>query len=255
MNDFGNPVALINVALDITDRKRSENELRQSKQMLQLILDNIPQRIFWKDRNSIYLGCNRNFANDAGLSNPDDILGSNDYEMPWKSAEADYYRSIDTEVMNNDKPIYHIVEPQTHSDGKILWLETNKVPLHDEQGNVVGILGTYEDITERKKAEEALKESEERFRSLIDNMIEAALIIDWDGEIIFANNSAARLVGLNNPDQGIGKKVFDFLHPDDTERVLQAIVSVANSSKPYVAEYKIKTIKVKTAGWKVWAPI
>ena len=242
-NDFKNPVALINVALDITDRKRSENELRQSKQMLQLILDNIPQRIFWKDRNSIYLGCNKNFANDAGLSNPDDILGADDYEMPWKTTEADYYKSIDTEVMNGGKPIYHIIEPQTHLDGTIAWLETNKVPLHDEQGKVVGILGSYEDITERKKAEEALKESEERFRSLIDNMIEAALIIDWNGEIIFANNSAARLVGLNNPEQAISKKVFDFLHPDDTKRVLQAILSVNYSSEPYVDEYKIKTIK------------
>lgn len=242
-NDDGNPVALITVALDITDRKKSENELRQSKQMLQLILDNIPQRIFWKDRNSIYMGCNKNFANDAGISNPDDIIGSNDYEMPWKLAEADYYRSVDTEVMNNDKPIYRIIEPQTHSDGIIKWLETNKVPLHDEQGKVVGILGAYEDITERKKAEEALKETEERFRSLIDNMIEAALIVDWGGEIIFANNSAARLFGLTNPEQGIGKKFFDFLQPDDTNKVLEALINVSNSTEPYVAEYKIKTIK------------
>ncbi len=82
--------------------------------MLQLILDNIPQRIFWKDCNSIYLGCNKNFAYDAGLSSPDDIVGTNDYDMPWKSAEADYYRLIDAEVMKNEKPIYHIIEPQTH---------------------------------------------------------------------------------------------------------------------------------------------
>ena len=242
-NDAGNPVALITVALDITDRKKSENELRQSRQMLQLILDNIPQRIFWKDRNSIYLGCNKNFANDAGLLTPDDVLGANDYDMPWKSTEADDYRLVDAAVMKNDIPMYHLIEPQTHLDGTISWLETNKVPLHDEQGNVVGILGTYEDITERKKAEEALKESEERFRSLIDNMIEAALIIDWKGEIIFANNSAARLVGLNSPEQGVGKRVFDFLHPDDTKRVSKAIVSAYDSSEPFLDEYKIKTIK------------
>ncbi|MDH3268804.1 MAG: PAS domain S-box protein, partial [Ignavibacteria bacterium] len=242
-NDGGNPIALITVASDITDRKKSENELRQSRQMLQLILDNIPQRIFWKDCNSIYLGCNKNFAYDAGHMSPNDIVGTNDYDMPWKSAEADYYRLIDSEVMKNKKPIYHIIEPQTHLDGKIAWLETNKIPLHDVQGEVVGILGSYEDITERKNAEEALKESEERFRSLIDNMIEAALIIDWNGEIIFANNSAARLAGLNNPEQAIRKKVFDFLHSDDKKRVLKAIVSANNSPEPFVDEYKIKTTK------------
>ena len=241
-NDDGKPVALITAVLDITDRKLAENELRNSKQMLQLILDNIPQRIFWKDLDSKYLGCNKNFAKDAGLSNPLVIVGSTDYDMPWKSAEAEFYRSIDSDVMKNDKPVFHLVEPQTHLDGEIAWLETNKIPLHDELGNVVGILGTYEDITERKKSEEALKESEERFRSLIDNMIEAALIIDWNGEIIFANNSAAQIVGLENPNQGIGKKVFDFLHPDFITHVLNALAKARHSSEPINDEYLIKTV-------------
>ncbi len=106
----------------------------------------------------------------------------------------------------------------------------------------LGILGTYEDITERKKSEEALKISEERFRSLIDNMIEAALIIDWDGEIIFANNSAAHLVGLENPGQSIGKKVFEFLHPDFVRRVLNALSKARQSSQPVIDEYLIKTV-------------
>jgi PAS domain S-box-containing protein len=241
-NDDGKPVALITAALNITDRKIAENELRNSKQMLQLILDNIPQRIFWKDVDSKYLGCNKSFAKDAALSNPVDIIGSTDYDMPWKSAEADFYRSIDSEVMKNDKPVYHLEEPQTHLNGQISWLETSKIPLHDEFGKVVGILGTYEDITERKKAEEALKVSEERFRSLIDNMIEAALIIDWDGEIIFANNSAAHLVGLENPGQSIGKKVFEFLHPDFVRRVLNALTKARQSSQPVIDEYLIKTV-------------
>jgi PAS domain S-box-containing protein len=244
-NDNDDPVALITVAMDITDRKKSENELRQSKQMLQLILDNVPQRIFWKDVNSKYLGCNKNFANDAGFSSPKEIIGASDYDMPWKTSEADYYRLVDNEVMETGKPVFHIIEPQTHLDGKIAWLETNKTPLYDEHGRVVGMLGTYEDISERKKAEEQIKESEERFRSLIDNMIEAALIIDWTGEIIFANNSAARLVGLDNPEQGIGKSVFGFLHPDDKKRVLKAISKTKFKPAPFLDEYKIKTVDGK----------
>ena len=241
-NEKKEAVAFTTVALDITNRRFAENELRSSKQMLQLILNNIPQRIFWKDLNSNYLGCNKNFAIDAGFSNPSELIGLNDYDMPWKSTEADYYRKIDSEVMKKSKPTYHLVEPQTHLNGEIAWLETNKVPLHDEHGNVVGILGTYEDITERKKSEEALKESEERFRSLIDNMIEAALIIDWEGEIIFANNSAASLVGLKEPGQGIGKKVFDFLHPDFHSKVSLALELLSKNPAPFVDEYIIKTI-------------
>jgi len=255
-NENDDPVALITVSLDITSRKKSENELRQSKQMLQLILDNVPQRIFWKDVNSKYLGCNKNFANDAGFSGPEKIIGASDYDMPWKTSEADYYRLVDNEVMETGKPVFHIIEPQTHLDGKIAWLETNKTPLYDEHGRVVGMLGTYEDITERKNAEENLKESEERFRSLVDNMIEATLIIDWTGKIIFANNSSARLVGLENPDQGIGKSVFDFLHPDDKKRVLKAISETKTKPAPFLDEYKIKTVNdedrwVESLGTKI----
>lgn len=97
------------------------------------------------------------------------------------------------------------------------------------------------DITDRKKAEVALKESEERFSSLIDNMIEAALIIDWDGKIIFANNSAAKLVELKSPQQGIGKKVFEFLHPDYYEKVAQAIKRINENPIPIIDEYIIQT--------------
>lgn len=255
-NDRGDPAAFTTVAMDISDRKNAENELRQSRQMLQLILDNIPQRIFWKDLHSKYLGCNKTFTDDANLSNPDDIIGLTDYDMPWKSTEADFYRSIDAKVMKDDKPVYHLTEPQTHLDGQVSWLETNKIPLHDESGNVVGILGTYEDITERKKSDEALKESEERFRSLIDNLIEAALIIDLNGKIIFANNSAAKLVGLSSPIQGVGKKVFEFLHPDYTKKVLQVISNANELREPFIDEYKIKTIKgedrwVESLGTKI----
>lgn len=241
-DENGSPIAFTTVAMDITDRKRAENELRDSKQMLQLILDNIPQRIFWKDINSSYLGCNKNFANDAGFANPSELIGLNDYDMPWKTAEAEYYRSVDKAVMTKDEPIYKIIEPQTHHDGNIAWLETNKVPLHDENGNVVGMLGTYEDISERKKSEEALKESEERFRSLIDNMIEAALIIDWNGQIIFANNSAAKLVHLEDAAHGIGKKVFDFLHPQFAPQVYTALRRLQKNPAPFKDEYIIKTI-------------
>lgn len=240
-DEKGSPIAFTIVAMDITDRKKSENELRDSRQMLQLILDNIPQRIFWKDINSNYLGCNKNFANDAGFSNPSDLIGLNDYNMPWKSVEADHYRLIDSKVMKNNQPIFKIIEPQTHYDGMLAWVETNKIPLHDELGKVVGILGTYEDITERKKSEEALKESEERFRSLIDNMIEAALIIDWDGEIIFANNSAAKLVHLEDASQGIGKNVFEFLHDDFAPQVYSALKYLERNPAPFKDEYIIKT--------------
>jgi PAS domain S-box-containing protein len=135
-------------------------ELDATTRLLQLVMDNIPQFIFWKDRNSVYLGCNANFAQVAGVGSPENIVGKTDFDLAWKHEEAEFFRQVDARVMSTNTPEYHIIEPQQHADGKQAWLDTNKIPLHDAAGNVVGILGTYEDITTRKQAEEALRHAQ-----------------------------------------------------------------------------------------------
>lgn len=149
-------------AQESLNRKQVENELTEAKQLLQLVMDTLPEAIFWKDRNSVYLGCNRNFADDAGLANPQDIIGKTDYDMPWEKEESDFYRECDRKVMLANRPELGIVEPQLQADGKQAWLETNKVPLHNGEGNVIGILGTYQDITGRKQAEITLQEMNQK---------------------------------------------------------------------------------------------
>jgi PAS domain S-box-containing protein len=138
-------------------REQVERDLMASQQLLQLVMDTLPEAIFWKDRNSVYLGCNRNFAEDAGLSSPEKIVGRTDFEMPWKREEAEFYRECDRQVMITNIPELGIIEPQLNSEGTQTWLETNKAPLHNVQGQVIGILGTYQDITKRKEAEIALQ--------------------------------------------------------------------------------------------------
>ena len=124
--------------------------------LFQLVMDNLPQFIFWKDRNSVYLGCSQNFARVAGIEGPHAIVGKTDFDLAWKREEAEYFRKIDQEVMASGVARYHIVEPQLQADGREAWLETSKVPLFDDAGNVVGILGTWADITEKRAAKEAL---------------------------------------------------------------------------------------------------
>ena len=142
---------LVGTGIDITERKRTADFLR-------LVVNNIPDFVFWKDRNSVYLGCNNAFAEAAGVGSPDHLIGRTDYDMAWKKEESDFYVAMDRQVMESDQARYHIIEPQLQADGKQAWLETCKVPLHDEQGQVIGLLGTYLDITERKQAEDQIRE-------------------------------------------------------------------------------------------------
>ncbi len=143
---------------EMTRRERVESDLNEARQLLQLVMDTLPEAIFWKDRNSVYLGCNRNFAEDAGIDIPENITGKTDYDLAWKLEEAQFFRECDRRVILADRAELGIVEPQLQVDGKQAWLETNKAPLHNEQGDVIGILGTYQDITVRKDAEIALHE-------------------------------------------------------------------------------------------------
>lgn len=124
-------------------------ELNHSQDTLQTIIDNLPRAIFWKDQELRFQGCNRIFADAAGLRSTRDIIGKTDYEMPWK-AHADLYRKDDREVMMENKPKLNIEEANTDSEGRESWLLTSKVPIPDEHGRVVAILGMFEDITHRK---------------------------------------------------------------------------------------------------------
>ncbi len=133
-------------------------------------MDNIPQAVFWKDRNSVYMGCNAVFSRFAGVGTPESIVGKTDYDLAWTKAEADSFRKDDRRVIDADTPMYHIIEPQLQADGKHAWLDTNKIPMHDKKGKVVGILGTYEDITVRKKYEMELERLKSQAELYVDIM-------------------------------------------------------------------------------------
>jgi PAS domain S-box-containing protein len=143
---------------DIDYRKRAEEELYQSRQMLQSILDNIPIRVFWQDKNLVYLGCNNAFAADAGLQDPCQIIGMCDAQLPWKS-RAETYLKNGLVVMDRDIPQFGSEEEYIRPDGDSVWLRINRIPLHDKDGKVFGMLGTYEDITATRRYVQELARS------------------------------------------------------------------------------------------------
>jgi diguanylate cyclase (GGDEF)-like protein/PAS domain S-box-containing protein len=153
-------VPSVNRALEeaklIVERKRAEEALRESQLIIEGIINAIPVRVFWKDKNLVYLGCNAIFARDAGFKDPKDVIGKDDYQMVWRD-QAELYRGDDRQVIESRSPKILIEEPQMTPDGNIITLLTSKVPLRSSGGEIVGVLGTYMDITERKLMEEELK--------------------------------------------------------------------------------------------------
>lgn len=144
---------------EIIDRLHAETKLNESTRMLQLIMDSIPQNIFWKNINSIYLGCNKNFLKSCGLNDVKDLIGKTDYDLPWTKEESEFYRATDRRIMDENIAEYNFHETQLTAKGDKLEVETTKVPLHDDKDNVIGILGSYQDITDRKNFEHQLVET------------------------------------------------------------------------------------------------
>ncbi|MBD3298358.1 MAG: PAS domain S-box protein, partial [candidate division Zixibacteria bacterium] len=166
----GSVAGIIGSGVDITHRLHMQAELSSKSELLNSIIATIPGYIFWKDADSRYLGCNSQFARAAGLSSPYDVIGKTDYDLVWDRHEADFYRECDRRIIDTGTPTLNIEETQRRPDGTVVDILTNKVPLRDNDGNIVGILGIYSDITELKDKEKELqrrtKELGERVKEL-----------------------------------------------------------------------------------------
>lgn len=145
---------------------RTLEALSKSQSLLQSIINASPIRVFWKDRDLRYLGCNPLFARDAGKQRPEDLIGKDDYQMGW-SKQAKLYQHDDRQIINSGIPKLGFEEPQTTPDGQIIWLSTSKVPLRNAEGEVDGILGVYDDITMRKEAQIELASYRDHLEELV----------------------------------------------------------------------------------------
>ncbi|MFK8017868.1 MAG: nitrogen regulation protein NR(II) [Gammaproteobacteria bacterium] len=129
---------------------------RDKKSILDTVLSTIPYIVFWKDRDSRYLGCSNTFAQLAGLASPEDIVGLTDFDLPWDRAESEAYRADDAQVIRSGRAKMHILETQVTRDGRKLVVDTSKVPLRDDAGEITGVIGIYVDVTERVALEAKL---------------------------------------------------------------------------------------------------
>jgi len=190
---------------------RANRAIRQEYQtrlMLNQIMDSIPVRVFWKDKNLHYLGCNQRFAEDVGFANPADLIGLGDNALPW-AGQADLFEAHDRQVMEDDAPHYGQEHTRTRHDGQRLYVHCNRVPLKDPEGRTVGLLGTYEDITARKEVEARIQFLAQR--DSLTGLPNRALFNDRLQHAIAQAERAERLLGLMFLDLDRFKDINDTL--------------------------------------------
>jgi PAS domain S-box-containing protein len=229
---------------EMRERQRIERELLEQQSLLTSILTHIPHSVFWKDRHSVFLGCNPQFARDMGVSSPLDVIGRTDLEMPALPRDhIESYREDDRGVMESGVPKLSYEEIIKDSDGQETWVLTSKVPLRDTAGTVRGVLGIYADITERRRERNALEEAKQlveqhatrleaqvleahaRTRQLMEYSGDAVFLLDETGLVKELNAVAERLLGVSQA--GLVGTSFGLLAPEDErERLHQALVEL-----------------------------
>lgn len=212
-DDAGNYVGASATAYDVGPIEQARREAEESRAMVQLVIDSLPQAIFWKDRDSRYLGANRRLLEDAGLASLADVIGKADTDMPWVE-QAALYRADDLAVMEHG-PKLNIEEPLTRADGTQIWLRTNKLPLVRD-GEVIGVLAMYEDITEARRQADELR----TFKALVDNAPDGIVVADTSQFITYANAAMNAMLGYQSL---VGMPAQAILPPQSLQRIPELV--------------------------------
>ncbi len=218
---------------DITARERAEAAVVESRNLLRSIIDTAPMRVFWKDRELRYLGCNPAFALDAGAASPDDVVGKDDFALAW-SAQAEQYRADDSEILRSGVAKLSFEEPQTGPGGQEKWLRTSKVPLRGRDAAAIGILGIYEDVSEHKRVERRLRMA-----------IEATQVVLWELDLTLdrLTYDRAMLGVLGIPDSDAPESLCAWLervHPDDRPMFQERVQLALSPANPvFDMEYRM----------------
>jgi PAS domain S-box-containing protein len=233
------PLRLDAVVVDVTDRRVAEEEAREQRNVLVQVLRHIPCAVFWKDRRSVYQGCNEQTARDLGLDAPEQVVGKVDRELASTEAEADFYVRCDHEVMEAGHPVLNIEETQQRPDGQVAFLLTSKVPLRDASGRVTGVLGTYIDITPRKRAEEELRRRESQLAEA--QRVAHIGSYEWDldsGQMTWTDE-LYRIYGLI-PGQGCARDVsLRQCHPEDQDALNAVFQRALADGQPFEYQHRV----------------
>jgi PAS domain S-box-containing protein len=241
----------LTMIIDLTDRVRAEEALKKSEKKYRTLVEHIPQKIFIKDRRSVYISSNENYARDLKLK-PDEIGGKTDYDFYPKEL-AKKYRKDDRRIIDSGET--EEIEEHYIQGGRNVWVHTIKTPLKDENENIIGLLGIFWDITKRKEAEEELRESEEKLRVLFEQLPIGVSLLDQNREMIYVNPALEKILAISRDDLLKGKyQNRRYIRADGTSMPPEEYASVRAFQKQQPV-HDVETGVITESGKTIWTSV
>jgi PAS domain S-box-containing protein len=232
-------VHVTELAREMTERRQGDEALARERNLLRTLMDNLPDRVYIKDAESRYVLNNPAHLRSLGMAKQEDVLGKTSFDF-FPQPLAAQYRADEEEVIRSGQPLADREEIVLDlATGQPAWHLTTKVPFRDSQGKVAGLVGVSRDITERRRAEEALRDSEERFRAIAANTPDHILMQDRDLRYTFVVNPQ---LGLTEADM-VGKTDTDIFPNEDGENLAAIKRRVLETGEPLHLEVSLKNLK------------
>jgi len=226
-------------ARDVTERKAAAAELAGERDLLRSVMELLPDAVFVKDAAGRFVRINRAAASLYGCADPADAIGKTDFDF-YPEALARGFAADERPVLERGEPLLNRLAQQAGEGEAARWTLASKVPLRDSAGQVVGLVGVTRDVTDLTRAEEELRRSEARFRSLIVNATDLISILDPDGTIRYESPASKRLLGYD-PEALVGENGFALIHPDDRAAAWAAFAAaVADPGQVLTGEFRFR---------------
>jgi PAS domain S-box-containing protein len=220
------------------ERERAAEALSQERYLLHALMDNLPDAIYFKDAASRFLRINKALATYFSLSDPAQAVGKTDFDFFTKDHTQQTYAD-EQEIIRTGLPLVGKEEKRTWLDGRVRWLSTTKMPLRDTQGAIIGTFGVSRDITKVKLAEEALRDSEQRWRNLTEALPQLVWSALPDGACDYFSTQWTEHTGVPESDL-LGWRWMETLHPDDREPTRRLWTDSVAGRGPYDVEYRVR---------------
>ena len=266
----GNIIGTFGISRDVTELKRVQDELAYERELLDTLLNNVPDSIYFKDRQSRFVRFSRRFLELFKVSDPEVIRGKTDFDF-FTEEHARQAFEDEQEIIRTGKPIIGKLEKETHPDGRITWCLTTKMPWYDKDGNIIGTFGISKDATELKRAQDQLAYERELLRALLDNVPDSIYFKDTESRFVRVSRSKllkalehspklkARLAQqgvqldgeVPSTDVLVGLSDFDILSEEDARAAFEDEQQIIRTGQPIIGKIEKQTRKDGTTYWSL----